>query len=100
PFCDYEVHPTTAWNYALGIDPERLHESIDVHHRPMAEQPWAHDGSPVFLTAPARRIPAWVLENGSAGAIPAPLGVDPRVERVQLIPYGCARLRIAMFPLV
>jgi hypothetical protein len=99
PYFDYEVHPTTPWNYALAIDPHA--PAIEAHPRPMAAQPWARDGAPLFLTAPARPVPSWQIENGSAGPIPQPpVAADGRVESVQLIPYGCARLRIAMFPVV
>ena len=30
PAVDWEVHPTTPWNYALAIDPDRLDASVKV----------------------------------------------------------------------
>jgi hypothetical protein len=100
PFADYEVRATTPWNYALVLDPARPADAIEVRPAPMAAQPWGRDGSPVRLAARARRVPGWTIENGSAGPIPqAPVQVAGPVETVELIPYGCARLRVSMFPI-
>jgi hypothetical protein len=99
PFCDYELRPTSAWNYALTIDPATPERWLRTEHRRGAAQPWAHDGSPVTLRAPARRVPAWTMQAGVSGPIPeAPFATDQTEDEVTLIPFGCARLRIAMFP--
>jgi hypothetical protein len=100
PLCDYEVHPTTPWNYCLLLDTDRPGESIREVHGAIGDQPWAQDGAPVQLRAPARRLPEWVAENGVSGPIPPPgTSAATPVEEVTLIPFGCARLRIAMFPI-
>ena len=101
PFSDYEVHPTTPWNYGLRIDAAALDRDVGVIQRGTAEQPWAQDGAPTTLVAPARQIPEWVANGGVSGPIPEP-GSSPAtpVQSVTLIPFGCARLRIAMFPSV
>jgi hypothetical protein len=99
PFSDFEVHPTSAWNYALAIDPESPARSLRVERRRGATQPWARDGAPVVLHAAGRRVPGWGARNGVSGPIPEPpFEVAPAVEELRLIPFGCARLRIAMFP--
>lgn len=101
PFCDYEVHPTTAWNYALAVDPTAPERTVRIEHRSGAAQPWAQDGAPVRLRARGRRVPAWTAVNGVSGPIPEPpLAVAGEPEDLTLVPYGCARLRIAMFPRV
>jgi hypothetical protein len=49
-----------------------------------------------------RRVPEWTLdETGVSGDIP-PHGfvVETPPERLALVPFGCARLRIAVFPRV
>ena len=39
PFADYEVFPTTPWNYALQIDREHPEESITFETRPVGDRP-------------------------------------------------------------
>jgi len=101
PFCDYEVHPTTPWNYGLLLDPHAPEQALRVERRAAASQPWEQDAAAVRLMAKAKRIPEWTVSNGMSGPIPE-VGLAPPtpVEEVALIPYGCARLRISMFPLV
>jgi len=99
PFSDYELRPTTAWNYALVVDPAAPERTIRVEHRAGAAQPWAQDGAPVVLRATGRRLDGWASVHGFSGPIPEPpLGTASDAEPLTLIPYGCARLRIAMFP--
>ncbi len=99
PFCDYEVHPTSAWNYALIVDPAVPERAIRVEQRRGAAQPWAQDGAPVRLRAEGRRLPEWTAHNGVSGPIPErPFRMSGTREPLTLIPFGCARLRISMFP--
>ena len=47
----------------------------------------------------ARRIPAWVIENGSPADVPSsPIISSEPLEELTLIPYGCTNLRITEFP--
>ena len=98
-FPDYEVHPTTAWNYGLVLDPDEPTKSFRVRRRPRAAQPWSQDGAGVCLRVRGKRLPDWVRGEGVSGPIPQN-DLDPNtpVELLTLIPFGCARLRIAMFP--
>jgi hypothetical protein len=100
-FPDFEVHPTTAWNYGLQVDPAAPQPSIGVETSPPASQPWTQDGSGLALRIPAKRIPQWSAVNGMSGPVPRPLvrSTEP-TDEITLIPYGCARLRISMFPRV
>jgi uncharacterized protein len=99
PFCDYEVRPTTPWNYALVVDPAWPDRSLRVEHRAGAAQPWAQDGAPIIVRAEGRRLPAWGVEHGVSGPIPQPpFKLSGTREPLALIPYGCARMRISMFP--
>ncbi len=98
----YEVFPTTPWNYGLTLDPERAAEAIEVVRRegPLADQPFTPDPAPIALQVKARRIPEWTQEpNGLIGEIRrGPVRTAEPEETVTLIPMGCARLRVSMFP--
>lgn len=97
----YEVFPTTAWNYGLLVDPAAPGASIQVAQtRPVSPQPFTPAAAPVKLRARGQRLPQWKQEpNGLVGEIQmSPLTSKERVEELTLIPMGCARLRITVFP--
>ena len=73
PHADYEVYPTTPWNYALDLD-----SGIAVETRPVGPVPFAPEAAPVVLRVGAKRVPDWVLVNDSAGPLPEkPGGAHP-----------------------
>jgi hypothetical protein len=109
PHGDYEVRPTTPWNYGLVIDERGADASFTFEERPIGVRPFSPEGAGVVATARGRRIPDWKLQHGWAGelAVPErawsdparPLTSEPE-ETVSLIPYGCTNLRISEFPRV
>jgi hypothetical protein len=100
-FPDYEVHPTTAWNYGLCVHPGVGEDAIALVRGPLAAQPWAREGAPVRLLVPGRRIPGWTARNGVSGPLPvSPVTTEEPGELLTLVPFGCARLRIAVFPVL
>lgn len=109
PHGDFEVRPSTPWNYGLVVDPKRAHESVTFAERPVGERPFSPEGAGMVATVRARRLPRWKLENGWAGEIspvdgawaePNKLVSSEPVEEVTLIPYGCTNIRITEFPRV
>lgn len=99
PAADWEVYPTTPWNYGLIIDPNDINKSVEVIEKPIGDYPFSPTGAPVELRVKARRIPDWTLINGSAGPLPvSPVISHEPEETVTLIPYGAAKLRITAFP--
>jgi hypothetical protein len=96
---DWEVRPTTPWNYGLVVDAAHAANSIKVVESPIGEYPFAESQSPVQLIMRARRVPEWQSVDGSAGPLPkSPVRSDSPVETVTLVPYGAAKLRITAFP--
>jgi hypothetical protein len=100
PAKDWELHPTTPWNYALAIDPSAVADRVQVREKPVGPAPFSIDGAPIELTVPGRRVPGWDLVEGSADAPPrSPVRSEAPIESLTLIPYGAAKLRITAFPI-
>jgi uncharacterized protein len=115
---DWEIHPVSDWNYGLLLDEKDPAANIKqdnflIHEYPFGDRgdmvywdqwdtfvSWQHE-APIVLRVPAKKIPAWSMKNNSADDPPkGPVIVDGPIETVDLVPYGCARLRISEFPLV
>jgi len=95
-----DVDPNTPvtdakWQYALDTDVNQPDYGIKVDRKPMPSHwDWPLD-APVMLTAPAQ---AFDWRPTDAQALPdLPVtGIDS--ETVRLVPYGCTKFRISMFP--
>jgi DUF1680 family protein len=97
---NYEVLPTTPWNFGLLVDranPERSFEVIE--HSWIPYQPWEANCAPIALRTKARRVPDWKLVLNEPGPLPqSPVATSEPPEAITLIPMGCARLRVSVFP--
>jgi hypothetical protein len=90
---DWQIYPTTAWNYALNPEPITATESE------LPEHPFRAAQTPVKLHAKARKLPDWRAEDGVANPLPlSPVTSPEPEETVTLIPYAAAKLRITAFP--
>jgi len=109
PHGDFEVRPTTPWNYGLVSDDQHPENGLVFEERPVGERPFSPDGAGVVARARGRRIPSWKIVRGWAGELAAadsgtadpgkPISDQP-IEPVTLIPYGCTNIRITEFPRV
>lgn len=99
---EFEVFPTTAWNYGLVVDQKHPDPTLKILRKPgsVAGQPFTAETAPITIEAQARKIPTWKQEaNGLVGKIPqSPVETGEPIEKIELIPMGAARLRITSFP--
>jgi len=101
PHGDWEIYPTTPWNYALEIDAAAGSDDIAFEEHPIGDAVFSPDGAPVSATVRGRPVPEWVAENGSAQEVPSDPGASQEPgEDVVLVPYGCTNLRVAEFPVM
>jgi len=99
PHADWEVLPTTPWNYALDVDETTADSAVAFNEHPVGDCPFSPEGAPVTATVRGRKLPGWDLDRGSAAdAPPSPVTSEEPEETLTLIPYGCTNLRVTEFP--
>lgn len=99
----WSLRPASPWNYGLAIDRESPSEAIKVKVADkLAEQPWSEKNAPVVLKVPAKRIPDWKagIKNTVDSVREGPVKSDEPLETIEMIPMGCAHLRISVLPVV
>lgn len=101
-FPEYAVHAASPWNYGLVLDERKPTASLRHHTARHVKDtnPFTLDGTPLTMTAKARRIPEWTAdgEHVVAPLQDGPAGSSEPVEEITLVPMGAARLRITSFP--
>jgi hypothetical protein len=98
----YEILPATPWNYGLVLGAGGQGGGIRIGSRQAPPyQPFSPEAAPIVLKAKARRVPSWREDGRMVGLVPtSPAAGEGPVEEIDLIPMGCARLRISSFPVV
>jgi hypothetical protein len=92
---DWEVKPRKPWNFAVMLGDC----AAKVKEGEIGETPFDVKNVPVSLQVEGRRIPQWTEQDNSAGPLPAnPVSSTSPLERLTLVPYGAAKLRITAFP--
>lgn len=97
---DWEATPMSAWNYGLQ---NRGDVQLSETKQPTStgQSIFSLEGTPVKIEVQGRKIPQWRAENGVAGELPSgPVVSGEPAEKLVLVPYGAAKLRITVFPVV
>lgn len=96
---DWQVYPTTQWNYALALNHEVPSQAIRVTEGEVSDNPFDTKNAPVRLQVKGRKLRDWLAVDGVADPVPqSPITSDEPEETITLIPYAAAKLRITAFP--
>ncbi len=98
-----EVYPASDWNYALVLDEEDLQSSFEIiKQEDVALQPFTLSNAPITMKVKAQQVPQWKLKGNVVPEPPySPIAEDESLQtEVELVPYGCTRIRITQMPTV
>jgi len=103
-FKEYEVIPTSSWNFALILDKSNPESSIVVNKAStMPANPFIQATTPVTLTMNAKKVPAWGYAfNGITANDPpyGPVATTEATEQIIMVPFGAETLRATCLPIV
>lgn len=126
-FPAYNLYPASAWNYALDLDETEPQKDVEIIYHTFTDDPWNLQSAPIELRVPARRVLRWKLSKhhtihsfyqGPEGLknyklkgdftftpqLPAAKSLAQRlgkkIVQITLVPYGCTKLRLTIFPYV
>ena len=101
PTADWELSPTLPWNFGLQLNNHAPNLGFAISNQPLSATPFSGDSPPIRLLGLAREIPSWNMVSNAAAPPPiSPIESSEPVETVELIPYGCAKLRLTDFPVM
>ena len=96
PYCDYELIPQGDWNYGF------CSEALSVKTNEVSAVPFATNHPPVVIKANLQQIDWGYAERYDTVCAKIPGSTAPVSEarQMELIPYGCAKLRMTELPFV
>jgi len=95
PMTEMTMKPGFAWNYGLLAG----ETAIEFRRRAWHDDCFTAENAPCEVFVKARKIPEWTLQDNQPAALQeGPAYTEEPVETIRLIPLGCARLRLSVFP--
>ena len=94
PYCDYQLIPTSPWNYAFAD------ERFELRRRGVGEIPFSNEDPPVTVQTKLQKID-WGLKfpyRSVCRRTPKSAAPLCSPEEIDMIPYGCAKLRMTEMP--
>ena len=96
PYCDYELIPASKWNHGFAA------KDLQVAENPVDNIPFSSIKPPLELHGDMAEV-LWDWADGY-DTVPQTAPVSSKAiapaQRMVLIPYGCAKLRMTEMPLV
>jgi DUF1680 family protein len=106
----YSVFPESPWNYGLLQDVvtnPKDNLKVKTVHEVTGDFIWNLEHAPVEITAPAKQIPGWKVNDDGVANQPVTTRqgiyqgkVSGKTESITLVPVGCTKVRIVAFPVV
>ena len=96
PYCDYEYHPQSKWNYGFADT------VLSVEQRGVSDTPFSSVNPPLVIKAFVTEI-EWGYADGYetvCAKVPESVKAIGERQQVELYPYGCAKLRMTELPFV
>ena len=94
PYCDYELIPQSNWNYAF------CSKDISVETNEISRIPFSAEHPPIVLKTKLQAIDWGFEEKYDTVCAKKPQSLEPTSEamEMELVPYGCAKLRMTELP--
>ena len=94
PYCDYELIPESDWNYAFSS------YDVSLKTKEVSEVPFSNSNPPIVVKATLQKIDWGFEERFDTVCAKTPNSTEPisNEVHVELIPYGCAKLRMTEMP--
>ncbi len=96
PYCDYQFIPKTPWNYGYADS------DFEIIQNKISDIPFSQANPPISIKANMCQID-WGLKSPYKSVCrKTPKSRKPisEVQKIELCPYGCARLRMTEMPLI
>ena len=95
---DWQVFPASGWNYALAVNAGSV-DKLPIVESPVGATPFAAKATSIKVEVEARQLPSWRAVDGVADPVPvSPVSSDEPLQKISLVPYAAAKLRITAFP--
>ncbi len=92
---DWQVTSAKNWNFA--VEPGAC--TAQAAQTSIGNTPFDVTHPAITLTVEGRKLPQWTVSQNSAGPLPlSPVNSTEPLQKLTLVPYGAAKLRITAFP--
>jgi hypothetical protein len=101
PASDWQVFPASSWNYAIAATAttQKSNGELKLQQAAIGSPPFTRKSPGLTIDVAASKVPAWRAIDGVADPMPqSPVLPSEPSEKITLIPYAAAKLRITAFP--